>query len=85
MNGKAIKEIFNIATVNYSGKIVSIVPGKLKGIPALTLTYSIDNILEAIDKGLKVQSVIIDLASLNIESQADALDDLMQKNIPIVC
>ena len=85
LNGKAIKEIFNIATVNYSGKIVSIVPGKLKGIPALTLTYSIDNILEAIDKGLKVQSVIIDLASLNIESQADALDDLMQKNIPIVC
>ena len=71
--------------MNYSGKIVSIVPGKLKGIPALTLTYSIDNILEAIYKGLKVQSVIIDLTSINIEAQADALDELMKSNIPIAC
>lgn len=85
LNGKAIKEIFYIAMVNYSGKIVNIVPGKLKGIPALTLTYSIDIILDAIDSGLSVQSVIIDLPSINIESQADALDDLMRRNIPIVC
>lgn len=85
LNGITIKEIFNIATVDYSGKIASIVPGKLKGIPALTLTYSIDNIIEAIYKGLIVQSVIIDLTGINIESQADALDDLIQRNIPIVC
>lgn len=85
LNGKTIRDIFYIATVNYSGKIVSIAPGKLKGIPALTLTYSIDIILDAIDRGLIVQSVIIDLPSINIEAQADALDDLMQRNIPVVC
>ena len=84
IDGSSLMEYFLVALTEYTGELKNL-KGKYVGIPALSFASQIDYINEAIHKGAKAQSVIINLTECDIESQLAALDDLLQYKIPILC
>jgi len=85
-NGKNISEFLLIGHTNYAGEIRNIGAGQLAGIPSIVLASDLYAVRAAIEKKSPVQSMIVDVSNNNtINSQLDALDELMRAEFPIVC
>ena len=84
--GKKVNDVILVGQADYSGEIRNIFSGQLGGIPAIVLASDLYSIREAALNGHPIQSVIIDASNINsINSQLDALDDLIRLNVPITC
>lgn len=84
INGRRVDEILLIGQANYKGLIRNAVSGQLAGTPAITLAPDLFSVIEAIRRGVKVQSIVIDV-SRSMLAQLDVLDQLCRSNFPIVC
>lgn len=83
---KKITEYLYIAHANSDGVISNISPGQMEGNPAIILASDLFSVINAISKGVKVQSVIFDASrSSTIENQVDLFDELSEYEFPIVC
>lgn len=87
INSKRLSDVFLFASANYEGEIKNIAPGQLAGNPAMIFTsdlYSVGAVME--QPKSRIQSLIVDVSNSNgIQNQLDALDNLLKKDIPIVC
>lgn len=84
LDGSSLLEYFLVAQTNYTGELKCL-KGKYIGIPAICLASQIDYVNEAINKGAKAQSIIINMTECDIENQLFALDELINCKIPILC
>lgn len=84
IDGSSLFEYFLVTVTEYTGEM-KYLKGKLVGTPALSFASEIDYVNEAIDRGSKAQSVIINLKECNVENQLAALDTLLQHKIPVLC
>lgn len=87
INLSKISDIFLFATTNFAGEINNISSGQLSGYPSAIFASDLYSISAVMDQPQnKIQSLIIDASNANsIHNQLDVLDDLLKKNIPIVC
>lgn len=84
--GKKVTDIFYIGQSDYEGEIKNIGSGQLAGIPAIVYASNLYAINAAAENNNHIQSVIIDGSNLGqLNNQLDALDELLHRNIPIVC
>jgi len=84
INDRNIEDLLLIGQVDYTGVIRNAGTGQLAGIPAITLSPDLYSVIEAIKRGIAVQSIVIDTTE-NIITQLDALDQLCRRKYPIVC
>lgn len=85
VEGKKITDLLYVAQTDYEGHLSNISPGQMSGIPAIVLSSDLYALNSALDDN-PVLSVILDISNINtIISQVDALDELISRNIPIVC
>lgn len=85
-NGKGAAEILLIGQADYDGKIKNIGSGQLAGIPSIVLASDLYAVRAAAENNAPIQSLIVDVSNSNtINSQLDALDELMHVGVPIVC
>lgn len=84
LDGESVHEFFFIAKTDYSGNLINY-KGKYVGVPAMVFASQVSYVNEAIENGVPVQSVIINLSEYNIDNQLDALDDLLSLKVPIIC
>ncbi len=83
---KKITDYVLIGNVDYSGNIKNISSGQLSGTPAIVLASDLYSVVALKEKGHPIQSVIIDVSNANaLSSQLDALNELLQLNVPITC
>lgn len=86
IDGKKVTDVFYIGKVDYEGTISNVSPGQMSGIPAIVFASDLDAIVTAAEEKNPIQSIIIDGSSAGVLiDQLDALDRLIQLNIPIVC
>lgn len=86
LNGTRISDIIYIGQTNGDGTITNIYSGQLKGTPAIVISSDLYSVVNAIENGAKIQSIIIDISQQNsIEKQLDALDDLHKYGFPMLC
>ena len=84
--GRKISDVILLGQADYTGAIRNLGTGQLAGKPAIVLASDLYTINAAINSGCAAQSVIIDVSnSGNITSQADQIDSLIRKGIPITC
>ncbi len=86
IDGKKVTDVFYIGKVDYEGTISNVSPGQMSGIPAIVFASDLDAIVAASEEKNPIQSIIIDGSNADaLIDQLDALDKLIQMNIPIVC
>lgn len=86
LNGKSIEEILLIGHADYTGEIRNIGAGQLAGIPAIVLSSDLYAVREAVIKNAHIESLIVDVSNSNtINSQLDAIDDLMHMGVLVTC
>lgn len=86
IDGKKVTDIFYVGQTDYEGTISNVSPGQMSGIPAIVFASDLYAISAAAERNSPIQSVIIDGSNINaILNQLDALDELIQLNVPIVC
>ncbi|MBO5167818.1 MAG: DrmE family protein [Phascolarctobacterium sp.] len=84
--GQSLKEAILVGQADYEGNVKNIGAGQLSGIPAIVLASDLYSIVAMVHQGHPIQSIIIDASNSNsINSQLDALDDLLKKGMPITC
>lgn len=84
--GRKISDVILLGQADFTGAIRNLGTGQLAGKPAIVLASDLYTINAAIESGCPAQSVIIDVSnSGNIDSQADQIDELIRKGIPITC
>lgn len=84
--GRRISDVILLGQADFTGAIRNLGTGQLAGKPAIVLASDLFTINAAIESGCPAQSVIIDVSnSGNIDSQADQIDELIRKGIPITC
>ena len=84
--GRKISDVILLGQADYTGAIRNLGTGQLAGKPAIVLASDLYTINAAIESGCPAQSVIIDVShSGNIDTQADQIDELIRKGIPITC
>lgn len=84
IDDESIYDLFLVGQIDYTGRIET-TKGQLKGIPSIVYSSQIAYVNEAINNGAVPQSAIINLAEINIENQLENLDELIRRDIPIVC
>ena len=84
IDGEQLFQYLLVAKADYEGEL-HFYKGKYVGTPALIFSSQLSYVNEVISRGTKVQSVIINLNELDINTQLDDLDYLMKKKIPILC
>ncbi|MBR4341237.1 MAG: DrmE family protein [Lachnospiraceae bacterium] len=84
INNESMFDYFLVGQTDYSGKI-ELIKDKESGTPSLVFSSQIAYVNEAIRRGEKCQSVIINLAECDVESQLVELDELKTYKVPIVC
>ena len=83
---KKVTDIFYIGQADYEGNISNVSPGQMSGVPAIVFASDLYSIVAASEENNPIQSIIIDGSNANtLIDQLDALDELIQLNIPIVC
>ena len=83
--GEKLSKYLLLGKSNYEGRISNIGSGQLTGIPAIVFSSDIYAVNASIDYGNPAQSVIIDISNMNlILSQLDALDQVIDRGIPII-
>ena len=86
INGTPLKDVLLIGKVQTDGSIDSCYPGQLSGNPAIVLASDLYSVIRAIGQGARVQSIIINSSQNTvIDNQLDTLDDLSNKEFPILC
>lgn len=86
MSGSKISDIFYIGKANKFGDISNAFPGKLSGNPAIIIAPDLYSVQNAVEKGVNVQSIIINLLHHNIlEGQLSNLDEISNNSFPILC
>lgn len=86
IDSQSISHFLYVGRANYDGKVSNVFPGQMKGNPAIIIAPDLYSVAAAIEKGISVQSVIIDLSGGNyLDSQLDVLDDLSERAFPIAC
>ncbi|MCD8361448.1 MAG: DrmE family protein [Lachnospiraceae bacterium] len=86
IDGEKVTDVFFIGQVDYEGKISNVSPGQMSGTPAIVFASDLYAISAASEKNNQIQSIIIDGSNGNtLQDQLDALDELIELNIPIVC
>lgn len=86
INEKPAYDTFLIGNVDYKGVVHSIGKGQLDGTPAIVLSSDLFYTVKALENEAPVQSGIINISSENfMDSNLPALDELCQKNLPLIC
>lgn len=86
LDGKKISDILYLAHANGDGEISNLSSGQMTGNPALIIASDLYSVINAAVKGVRIQSVIINISQPNaIEKQLDAFDELASYDFPIVC
>ncbi|MFO7881458.1 MAG: DrmE family protein [Kosmotogaceae bacterium] len=86
LSGEKISDIFLLGQVDYQGIVRNIGAGQLIGVPAIVLSPDLYSVNTAIENDNPIQSAIIDISNTNtIINQLDAIDNLIQVDVPIVC
>ncbi len=84
IEGKSLLDYLLVAKADYTGSL-SFYKGKLVGTPAILLSSTVSAVVEAVNRGTKVKFAIINLNETNMETQLDALDELLLRKIPVLC
>lgn len=85
ISGSQLSDLLLIENANYDGSVSS-KSGKLKGTPAVITAIDLYQVLEVINKSHPVQSIIVKIENSNsFNKQLDALDKLLEKDIPVLC
>lgn len=86
INKILLKDVLLIGKAQLDGNIDNCYAGQLSGNPAIVLASDLYSVYSAIERGAKVQSVIINLSQGNIiENQLDILDDISRSTFPVLC
>ena len=86
IQGRKITDLLLVSQANYKGELQSLSTKKISGTPAFILAPDLYAIRSAIDEGAAAQSLILDISDTNrIMNQLDALDDLIDLQMPILC
>ena len=86
IEGESVSHSLYIGQANLSGEVSNVFSGQMKGNPAIIIAPDLYAVAEAIQKGVAVQSIIINLTDSNIlDSQLDVLDELSDMDFPIAC
>ena len=86
INGRNIGDVLYLAKVNNDGEIINLTPGQFAGNPAIILVPDLYALLNAVNNGANIQSVVFDASQINsVEKQLDAFDAFMPKESPLVC
>lgn len=86
IDGAKLSDILLIGQVNYDGEISILGKGQLSGVPPIVLSPDLYATVAALDTVPSVRGVIIDISNPNtINGQLDALDELRQSGVPIIC
>ena len=73
-----------VGKTDYQGNVKNIGAGQLNGVPAIVLASDLYAIASLVENGHPIQSVIIDGSeSSNLQSQMDALDEVIRSGNPI--
>ena len=84
--GQSISHSLFIGRTNYDGEVFNVFSGQMTGNPAIIVASDLYAVAAAIEKGVAVQSIIVNLSDSNIlDSQLDVLDELSEKSFPIAC
>lgn len=84
--GKKITQILMLSTVDYEGKMQSLGAGQAAGIPAMVYASDLYAVNAALENNPLPQSILIDASNMNgIAGQLDELDELIRRNLPIIC
>lgn len=84
--GQTLKDIILVGQVDYQGIVKNIGKGQLGGIPAVVLASDLYSVIAMFENGHPIQSIIIDIFNPNLlQSQLDALDELLRIGVPITC
>jgi hypothetical protein len=83
INNEKTGDLLLLAQADLEGKISNLSAGQLSGIPAIVLCPDLYAANEVIDNGLSISGVCIASTDISIDAQLDALDDLLQKQIPV--
>lgn len=84
--GKKVTDIFFLGQSDYEGNISNIGPGQLAGIPAIVYASDLYAINAAAENHNPIQSIIIDGSNIGaLVNQLDALDELLNLEVPVVC
>ena len=83
---RRVSDVFYVAQINGDGNIVNITSGQLSGSPAIVIAADLYSVQNAISRGLKAKTIIIDISQPNvIEKQLDVYDYLKKIDIPTIC
>lgn len=86
IGGRKVTDVFFIGQADYEGNISNVGPGQMSGTPAIVFASDLYAISVASKENNQIQSIIIDGSNSNtLQDQLDALDELIELNIPIVC
>ena len=85
INDRSIEDILLIGQVDYKGEVRNAGSGQLAGTPAITLAPDLFSVIEAMRRGVEVQSIVLDISNSTLNAQLDALDQLCRQKYPIVC
>jgi len=85
INDRSIVDILLIGQVDYTGEIRNAGAGQLVGTPAITLSTDLFSVIEAIRRGVEVQSIVLDVSNSMLNAQLDPLDQLCRQKYPIIC
>lgn len=84
--GTKLTQLLMLSTVDHEGKMQSIGAGQAAGIPAMVYATDLYAVNSTLENNPLPQSVLIDASNMNnIAGQLDELDDLIRRNIPIIC
>ncbi len=84
--GKKISELLLFGHPDYCGDIEVINKGQLKGDPAIVVSSELNLICESILNEKNEKYLYIDIANSNVlNNELDVLDDLLKKDINVVC
>lgn len=86
INDTPLKDVLLVGRVRQGGNIENCFSGQLSGNPAIVLASDFYSVYEAVSKGAKVQSIIVNASmSTLVENQLDVFDDLSREEFPILC
>ena len=86
IEGESVSHSLYIGQANLNGEVSNVFSGQMKGNPAIIIASDLYAVSEAIQNGVAIQSIIINLTDSNIlDSQLDVLDELSSMDFPIAC
>lgn len=86
INGEKLDNILLTGKLDYEGNIKNIGKGQLIGIPSIVIGSDLYSANTALYEGVPATAFIIDVSNeKQFENQLDILDELSQKDFPIIC